>query len=241
MGRPAAEVPTPHSPMQWQRDMAFATISVSGTSPATATWSRCSCSWPSLALQLKHYQKLSGSKWTAPTCQKEEKKEKVHFSWQRMMHASNGWPCDLVKMARAPSGSGTGRPRHLAIAKPPHQGPMCSGPSWGCWAQRLRGATGKKGSRPWSQLAGWRRQNCPWRGPAPWGVRLEGVAGSGGATFAWEVCICSACSWPDPQVFPTSCRMQNALQDGKLLNWRLSQRCRRRIGCKMVWRYRDMF
>ena len=30
-----------------------------------------------------------------------------------MMHASNGWPCDLVKMARAPSGSGTGRPRHL--------------------------------------------------------------------------------------------------------------------------------
>ena len=74
MGRPAAEVPTPHSPMQWQRDMAFATISVSGTSPATATWSRCSCSWPSLALQLKHYQKLSGSKWTAPTCQKEEKK-----------------------------------------------------------------------------------------------------------------------------------------------------------------------
>ncbi|CAL1148976.1 unnamed protein product, partial [Cladocopium goreaui] len=104
MGRPAAEVPTPHSPMQWQRDMAFATISVSGTSPATATWSRCSCSWPSLALQLKHYQKLSGSKWTAPTCQKEEKKSAFQLTED---------DARLKRVAMRLGEDGQGTPSHL--------------------------------------------------------------------------------------------------------------------------------
>ena len=54
-------------------------------------------------------------------------------------------------------------------------------------------------------------------------------------------CICSACSLQDPQVFPTSCGMHDVGQYRKLLNWRLAQRSRRRIGCKMVWRHGDIF